>query len=117
MRFTLTFFRVFLLLDLAGGAGITYGECADPDGVVCALVAHSLTKTLPSSCVAAEQGATILHVGKCVATVDTRCGVTGGMDFVCGRSLAAGGDRTYDNMCYAEKDWAIIISRGRCSQK
>jgi hypothetical protein len=80
---------------------------------VCGVVISTRTiTTYANSCVAKGAGAKFLHDGKCMGPGEARCPHESPLDPVCARNDA--GEKTYDNLCWAEKDWAVFIHKGPC---
>jgi hypothetical protein len=101
---------VVFLPVLAGGASAKI--CPQIVRPVCALTkAHQLT-TFNNACMAANIGATVLHQGECFGTHCPHIITNGG---ACARSAISGKVKWYDNLCWAEKDWAIFLHNGPAS--
>lgn len=55
--------------------------------------------------------ATILHGGKCQGAGQKRCPF---FPPVCAKNIKARIEKTYDSLCWAEKDWAVLVHKGPC---
>jgi hypothetical protein len=96
-----------LLAVLTSGASAR--SCPQIVRPVCALTkAHQLS-TFNNACMADSVGATVLHPNECFGTHCTHIITNGG---VCARSAINGKVKWYDNLCWAEKDWAIFLHNG-----
>jgi hypothetical protein len=98
---------IIFLAVLADGASAKI--CPQIVQPVCALTkAHQLS-TFNNPCMAASVGATVLHQNECFGTHCTHVITNGG---VCARSAIDGKVKWYDNLCWAEKNWAIFLHNG-----
>jgi hypothetical protein len=59
--------------------------------------------TYTNSCEADKAGSTILHDGKCQGPGRARC-PRNNLRPVCARTIKTQVEKTYDNLCWAEKD-------------
>jgi hypothetical protein len=80
---------------------------------VCGVVPASDIATYANSCDADKAGATILHVGKCQGPGQARC-PHNPFKPVCAKTIMTQVEKTYDNLCWAEKDWAVWLHDGPC---
>ena len=95
-----------------GGASAGSQKCPRIYQPVCGVVASAKRiATLPNSCEADKVGATILHPGQCQGAGQARC-PRNPLGQVCARNDA--GEKTYDNLCWAEKNWAVFVHNGSC---
>jgi hypothetical protein len=79
---------------------------------VCA-VADNKLMTFGNSCEAHRANGTILHDGKCQGDGEKRCPRNNAFP-VCGMNIRTGVRKTYDNVCWAEKDLAVVLNYGVC---
>jgi hypothetical protein len=80
---------------------------------VCGLTSAHIITTYSNSCEAGRAGATILHDGPCEGAGEARCPHIA-INPVCARGVKTGKEKTYDNICWAEKDWAALMHAGAC---
>lgn len=85
-------------------------RCSRLYAPVCGLKESNL-RTYSNACLADVASALVLHAGKCIS--HGRCPRIRILP-VCGRSPSTGKEKTYDNLCWAEKDWAIFVHKGPC---
>lgn len=76
---------------------------------VCGLTQTKQLQTFSNACVASAAGATVLHAGRCNGALCPDYIIHGG---VCAKSAVTGAVRWYDNLCWAEKNWAIFLHYG-----
>jgi len=107
-----------LILALAAGLAVSAParaavNCPDIVLPVCAVSpAKSALQTFNNACEANRAGFKVLHGGKCYGKFCARyCIINHG---VVARGVVTGIERTYDNLCWAEKDWARFEHYGAC---
>ena len=90
-------------------------ECPQTYKPVCGVVeSEKRIATFSNSCTAKMAGALVLHTGKCQGPGEARCPHNSAAP-VCAKNSA--GEKTYDNLCWAEKDWAVLVHKGACTAK
>ena len=80
---------------------------------VCGLQKPAGPTTFGNSCEAGRAKAPILHDGRCVGAGQSRCAHNNAFP-VCAINLDKGYKKTYDNLCWAEKDWSALLYKGPC---
>jgi hypothetical protein len=78
---------------------------------VCALDGAKQLQTFNNACEAVRTGATVLHQGKCYPEFCSHLCIGKG---VYGKGAITGTLKLYDNMCWAEKDFAVFMKYGPC---
>jgi hypothetical protein len=96
-----------LLAVLSSGASAKI--CPQIVEPVCALTKAHQLGTFNNACMAVSVGAIVLHKNECFGTHCTHIITNGG---VCARGAISGKTKWYDNLCWAEKDWAIFLHNG-----
>ncbi|MBV9288246.1 MAG: hypothetical protein JO288_10560 [Hyphomicrobiales bacterium] len=82
------------------------------DLTVCGYTQTHALHTFPDACQAQAAGATVLHPAACNgAFCPQGCAPDHG---VVARRTANGQIKSYDNVCWAEKDHAVILRFGKC---
>ena len=82
------------------------------DLTVCGYTQTHALHTFPDACQAQAAGAMVLHAGACNgAFCPQSCVADHG---VVARRVPNGQIKTYDNVCWAEKDHAVILRFGKC---
>ena len=82
------------------------------DLTVCGYTQTHALHTFPDACQAQAAGATVLHPAACNgAFCPQGCAADHG---VVARRVANGQIKGYDNVCWAEKDHAIVLRFGKC---
>lgn len=106
--------RAVLLAIAAVVTGIQPAEAARCARLVlpaCALTAARQLQTFQNACEAKNAGAAVLHQGRCFPTFCSHLCVRQG---VFARGALSGKLKLYDNLCWAEKDWAVFVRHGGC---
>jgi len=78
---------------------------------VCAVDTSRYLKTFNNKCEALRAGGKYLHEGACFAEFCTHLCIAHG---IYGRGVFSGRTKLYDNLCWAEKDFAQYVSDGPC---
>jgi hypothetical protein len=78
---------------------------------VCALNSSTQLETFQNSCEAIKAKAVVLHQGQCFPTFCSHLCIEHG---IVGRGALSGKVKLYDNLCWAEKDFAIFVKLGPC---
>jgi len=85
--------------------------CPDIVSPVCALSASDKLQSFTNACEAQHAGSTVLHQGKCNGRFcPHNCVVHG----VYAKGIKTGIVKLYDNICWAEKDFAVFVKYGAC---
>ena len=110
MRIGLAVMAAVLLL--CGVRHLDAKECPALVAKVCAVDQARQLMTFNNSCEATRAGATVLHSKECNGTFCPRNCVVG--HGVYARGVFTGKIMPYDNMCWAEKNFAVFVKYGAC---
>jgi len=88
-------------------------KTAAKDLMVCGYTLTHALHTFPDACQAQAAGAMVLHAGACNGEFcpAQSCAADHG---VVARRVANGQIKSYDNVCWAEKDHAVYLRAGKC---
>ncbi|HEY5225744.1 MAG TPA: hypothetical protein VIJ06_03040 [Methylovirgula sp.] len=101
-----------VLLALGVGAEAKTRICPMIVLPVCAVDASKQLQTYNNGCLAVSAGATVLHTGQCNGTFcPFECVADKG---VYARSVETRKINVYDNLCWAEKGFAVFVHYGKC---
>jgi hypothetical protein len=100
-----------ILFTLCGIAQAAAASCPALVKPVCAVTAARQLKTFSNACQALRAGAMLLHEEACLPEFCAHICIINGVQ---ARGVFTGKVRFYDNLCWAEKDFARFIRNVPC---
>lgn len=104
-----------LIAATCGSIAPANAACPRIFSPVCAATSAHQLQTFANACEALSVEAIVLHVGKCNAAFCVHyCVKDHG---AIAKSINTGAIKTYDNICWAEKDFSVFLKFGPCPRR